>query len=241
MGFTKLWRKRWYLRAFFPSLVFNLRHLPFSQAWRVPIFLYKAKLRGNSGRFIIRGKIKTGMVRLGRNMINIYPNTGIVLQNHGTIIFNGRTVVGNDSAIAVGGGGVLEFGSRFLATCGLKLVCYHSVKLGDNMLVGWNTMIIDTDFHALKRQDTGAKSPGGYGPIVVGDDVWIANGCKLYKNTAVPAKCVVGADTILRKPVDCPSGSLITNRIDTSVRTTGYYHDCNDDSIAYPVSGAGGR
>lgn len=27
---------------------------------------------------------------------------------------------------------------------------------------------------------------GGYGPISVGHDVWIANGCKIYKNVSIP-------------------------------------------------------
>lgn len=231
MGFRKLWKKRWYVRAFFPSLVFNLLHLPLRQAWKVPVFLYKAKLRGNSGKFIIRGRVKTAMVRLGRNVVDIYPDSGIVLQNNGTIVFNGRVVIGNDSALAVSPGATLEFGRNFFATCGLKTVCSNSVKFGDNVLIGWNTMVVDTDFHALKHLQTGIKTQNSTGPVAVGDDVWIANGCKLYKTTSVPSRCVVGADTILRSRVECPEGSLITNERLTTVKITGYYHDRCDDAI----------
>lgn len=68
----KLWKKGIF-RALPYSIWFNLRHLPLRQAIHLPILLYKAKVRGN-GRFIIEGKIKPGMIRLGFYSIGIFPN-----------------------------------------------------------------------------------------------------------------------------------------------------------------------
>lgn len=70
----------------------------------------------------------------------------------------------------------------------------------------------------------------------MGHDVWIANGCKIYKNVSVPHTCVVGADTILHKPIQCAPYSLITNKIETSVKTIGAYLDRNDDKPNYQTS-----
>lgn len=229
--FSKIKKHMWMVRAFLPSLVFCLKHLPLSQAVKLPILLYKPSLGDNTGKFIINTPVRFGMIRLGTRIVGIYPNSGIILDNRGTILFNGSCTIGNDSAISIGNTGTLELGNRFAATCGLKLACYHSVRCEDNVLIGWNTLISDTDFHSLININGGATK--GFGPIKIEHDVWIGNGCKIYKNSRIPHSCVVGADTILHKPVDCKPYSLIINKTDISVRTTGYFHDCDKDKIYY--------
>lgn len=215
-------------------MLFNFRHLSFHQACHLPVLLYKADLRNTSGKFKITVPVRFGMIRLGVESVSIFPNTGIMIENRGTIVFNGKAYIGNNSAISLGKTGILEFGDNFSATTGLKLACYHSISFDRNVLVGWNAQIVDTDFHALKNVKSGGGVKNkGYGPVRIGHDVWIANGCKIYKNVSIPDSCVVGADTILHKAVECPPNSVITNKIETSIRTTGIFHDRNDDRIEY--------
>ena len=227
----KIHRNRWMLRALLPSLVFNFKHLPFSQARKLPILLYKADLRNTKGKIIISTPVRFGMIRLGVESVSIFPNNGVMIENRGKIIFHGNTMIGNNSAISLGEKGVVEFGDNFMATTGLKLVCYDSVSFDRNVLIGWNVQIVDTDFHMLKNVNGGGKK--GYGPIRVGSDVWIANGCKIYKNVTIPSLCVVGADTILHKGIKCPPYSLITCKMETEVCTQGFYLDRNDNEIQY--------
>ncbi|MDE6654653.1 MAG: hypothetical protein K2K37_09740 [Muribaculaceae bacterium] len=171
------------------------------------------------------------MIKLGIHIVSIFPNNGIMLENLGCIRFKGETTIGGNSAISVGKDGYLELGDRFNANTGLRIACYHNISFGENVLVGWNTQVIDTDFHTLTSAETGWKSKG-YGPVKIGHDVWIANNCRIYKNVSVPHSCVVGADTILHKAVDCPPRSLITSKIETTI-TTGIYRDSTDDKIHY--------
>lgn len=228
----KLWKKRWILRALFPSIVFNLRKLPFRQACRLPILLYKPRILKCDGEFVINGPVKFGLVRLGVNSVSIFPNSGITLENRGKIVFNGSVEIGNASAISVGKSGVLRFGDGVSVTTSLKLACYDSVDIQDNVLIGWNCLICDTDFHKLKYVDA-ERVTKGYGKIIVGHDTWIANGCKLYKNTIIPPKCVVGADTILHSSVECEPCSLITSNAEVVIRKTGLYLDREDNKIDY--------
>lgn len=53
--------------VFFKTLFFNFYHLPFMQAIKFPIWLYKAKLYDCfSGKVVINSKeIRPGMIRLG--------------------------------------------------------------------------------------------------------------------------------------------------------------------------------
>lgn len=230
----KIKRDKWMIRAFIPSLIFNLRHLPFSQARHLPIMIYKGKFMNNTGKFIIEGDVHFGMIELGRYRVSLFPSNGIVVENRGVIVFRGKAIIGNDSAITLGETGRLEFGKNFSSSAGLKIACYDSISFGDNISIGWNTMIVDTDFHSLKSVENGEKSPKHcYAPISIGDSTWLGNGCKIYKGVTIPAFCVVGADTISHKKVECAAYSLITDARDLRARYTGYYRDKSDDKVEY--------
>lgn len=228
---NKIWDNRWILRSLLQSVYFNFRYLPMRQAWKLPILFYKPKKLKCTGKFEFNCPIKFGMIKLGVNLVSIYPDSGIKFENKGKIIFNGKLTIGNNSAISVGKSGTLTFGDDVLATCSLKLACYNSITFEDNVLIGWDCLFIDTDFHKLTSI---RPCPGkAYGPIHVGHNTWIATGCKLYKNATVPPECVVGADTILHKPVGCAPKSLISNEHKTIVHSTPVYLDKTQAEIIY--------
>lgn len=180
---------------------------------------------------MINAPIRRGMIRLGANLVSIYPANGVRFENKGTIIFTGKATIGNDSYISVGESGVLEIGDNLVATASLKLVCYHRVRIERDVLIGWSCMICDTDFHRLTRHD-GMLSKG-YGSILIGHGTWIANNCKIYKNVEIPAECVIGADTILYKKFPCQPHSLICNNREIEIRATDIVHDSANDRITY--------
>lgn len=220
------------IRIILSSIIFNFRHLPCKQAIRLPILLYKPRFLGNPGKIVIEAPVKFGMIKLGFNSVSIYPFSGIALQIKGTIIFKGSAYIGNNSTIAVGEGGLLVIGDKFSASTTLKLVCYNSIYIDAGTLIGWNVMITDSDFHSIKNESTGEKLQGT-APISIGKNVWIANGCKLYKNSQIPPGCVIGADTVVHKPIDCPPRSLIISKSNFIIKP-GFYRDAKDDAISYP-------
>lgn len=228
----KLWRNRWVLRSLPSSIYLNFHYLPFRQAVKLPILTYKPKLDSCKGTVTIEGPIRFGMIKLGAYTVSIYPNNGIMFSNRGKIIFNGETRIGNDSAISVNETGTLTFGEHFSATCGFRVACYNSISFDRRVLVGWNCMFSDTDFHLLKNI-SGHKRGIGYGPISIGHDCWIANGCKIYKNVTIPHSCVVGADTALVRAVDLKPYSLICNDTPVKVKVEGVWHDLDDNIIVY--------
>ena len=229
----KIWKFRWIVRAFLPSVIFNFRHLPFSQAVKLPILLYKGEDLGGGGTYAIEGPVKFGMIVLGQRIVDLYPNTGITFTNSGNITFKGKIIIGNDSAVSVGPSGSLSFGDDIICSAGFKIACYSSTTIGDEVRIGWNTQILDTDFHLLKTI-SGEKCRGkGYAPVIIGKGVWIANSCKLYKGTVIPHSCVVASDTVLRGAIPCEPYSVLCNERKTIVRTTGVYRDLKDDRITY--------
>lgn len=228
---NKIREKKWIFRSLLQSICFNFRHLPLRQAWKLPILFYKPQNLKCTGKIEFNCPVRFGMIRLGINLVSIYPNSGIRFENNGKIIFNGKLTIGNASAISVGESGTLTFGSDVVVTCAMKLACYDRITFEDNVLVGWDCLFIDTDFHQLTSVPP--RPYKAYGPIHVGHNTWVATGCKFYKNASVPPECVVGADTILHQPVDCPPKSLISNERKTVVHSTSVYLDRNQDTIIY--------
>ncbi len=148
--FRYLHEDRWMLGNYPYTLFFNFRYLPFKQAVHVPILIRKPHIH-------VRGKIKItapyishGMIKLGKNAVNIYEDSGITMNIYGEIIFGGCATIGNHSFISVSKSGVLEIGEKFRSTADLKLVCYNSIKFHDNVLIGWNCLFTDTDLLKCK-------------------------------------------------------------------------------------------
>lgn len=52
-------------------LYFNFKYLPFRQALKIPILLYKPHFMGLSGKINIEGPISFGMISLGFNHVPI--------------------------------------------------------------------------------------------------------------------------------------------------------------------------
>lgn len=96
--FNKVWKYKRYLRNIIQSIYFNFHYLPFNQAIKIPILLYKPRFLELHGNIKINGNIKCGMIKLGFTGVSLYPNSGVTIENHGgTIIFNGSCFIGNNS------------------------------------------------------------------------------------------------------------------------------------------------
>jgi len=227
----KIWKERWMLRSLIYTIYFNFHYLPFKQAIILPIWLYKPQLKKCGGivKICKQGGVKTGMIRLGPQGVSIYPNNGIMWENRGTFIFEGRACIGGNSFISTGQKAIVTIGENFLATTSLKLCSFYKISIGDRCTIGWNCLIMDTDLHTLTRQD-GTKSKG-YGPIKIGNDNWIANNCSIYKNTTIPNKIVVSANTaIATSCIQFPEYSVIGNKHELKIISHGYL-DKKDDKI----------
>lgn len=216
------------------SIWFNFRHLPFKQAVKLPIFVCNPRISGK-GRYIINGEIKTRMIQLGFPKISIFRGTGINIENRGTIIFNGSATFGANSGISVGNSGQFIIGDRFVNTYGMKVVCYHEIAIGEKVRIGWESLLCDTDLHSLKSED-GLKHAKGFGGIKIGNEVWIGSFCKIYKNSEIPRRCTVAANTLINKKIECQPYSLIYSGGGIKVKYTGFYRDIDDDKIDYTLS-----
>lgn len=197
-----------FIRAIPVSIIFCLRYLPFKQAIRIPIFLYKPDFQNLKGRVEIAANyIKPGMIRLGFRSTTLFPNCGIMWNVEGRVVFKGSCTIGNDSYILCGKSGNLIFGDNFNATGGFRVASYCKVEFGKNVLVGWGSVILDTDFHPLFDIRL-SEYKKAYGDVNIGDGNWFACYCMVLHSVTTPKNCVFGARSFLARSISYSENCL---------------------------------
>lgn len=147
----------------------------------------------------INGEIKFGMIRMGRYGIYVYPNDGIYWENRGgTVIFDGKAILGNSTFLSFGKKTSVTFGEDFVATAALKLVSVHGITFGRGARVGWECLIMDTSFHPLYDLNTKQYTKAG-GKIEIGDYNWFGTQCKVMHSVKTPERCIFGMNTVVTR------------------------------------------
>lgn len=103
------------------------------------------------------------------------------------------------------------------------LMCEESISIGNHVAIGWNSYIMDADFHPLepvqRLADVFAISPLGVSaelerahvptaPVVIEDDVWIGPGCMVFKGVRIGAGSFVEPGSVLTSSVPARSRVL---------------------------------
>ncbi len=213
------------LRSLLPTLFFNFRFLPFEQAIKLPIILYKPHFAKLSGKIRIdSNRIYPKMIMLGRNRIPFYPNNGVYMNIEGTLTFKGACDIGNDSKISVG-----QNAENYSATSSLKLTCSKHIRFSKNVTVGWDCIFMDSDFHRLTKVVGGYTK--GIGEILIGSNNWFCCKNVVLKNTVTPDFCTVAANTVLNKDyLQHGTNILLGNDNEVIVRAEGIYLDPKDEN-----------
>ena len=164
--------------------------------------LYKPKLYSCKGKVVIMpkdGRIWHGMIKLGYNLVSVYPNSGVMWENKGgTIIFRGKCTIGNDTYLSFGENTVVDFGDDFRNRAGAKIISYRGIKFGQCTSMGWGVLCMDTNFHSLYDIVTKEfKASSGF--IEIGDYNWFGAQCKIMHSTITPERCIWGMGTIVTR------------------------------------------
>ena len=179
------------------TLRFNFHYFPFKTAIRCPIIVSKrVYLRELHGKVTIPENAETGSIRLGFGDVGHYDRkrSRTIWQVSGEVDFKGKASIGHGSKISVRG--KLTLGDKFNITAESTVVCAREITFGDDCLVSWDVLVMDSDEHPVYNKE--GERINEDRPIVVGNHVWI--GCKsiLLKGAEIPDNTVLAAGTQLR-------------------------------------------
>ncbi len=169
--------------------------------WRVPVRLAFA-LRGWAwpkrlkilGPIVLRGR---GALVLGSGVkivsLSRYNPAGV---NHPTVL----TVLK---------GARMTIGDR-VGMSGAAIFCATGIEIGNDVQIGANANIYDTDFHALDHIDRrlGRNTPTA--PVYIGDDVWIGANVTVLKGVNIGKRAVIAAGSVVTShiPADTVAGGV---------------------------------
>ena len=101
----------------------------------------------------------------------------------------------------------LEVGSDFAMTGG-TLCAAKSIVIGNNVTVGANTTVVDTDFHPLPPDQRKVNSSEGRSAaVLIEDDVFIGMNCLVLKGVRIGRGSVIGAGSVVAQ--DVPAGVIV--------------------------------
>lgn len=180
------------------TLYFNFRCLPLRTALVMPIFVSRhvvcKRLRG---KVILKTPARTAMIRIGYGDVAVFDRrrSRTIWSNAGRVVFAGRADIGHGSRISVEAGGELWLGDRFHINAESTIVCKKGVRFGDDCLLSWDVLVMDSDYHKLLAKDGSHRNPDE--EVVVGDHVWIGCRCLLNKGTRIASGSVVAAQSVV--------------------------------------------
>lgn len=138
---------------------------------------------------------RRGVVTIGENCsINSGENANIIGRQQKTIFWVE---------------GILTIGNNLGMSCS-ALICNHEIEIGNNVTIGGNTVIYDTDFHSLnpilrlnKKED---KKNAKWGKVTISDNAFIGSHTTILKGVTIGKNAIVGACSVVAK--DIPSDEI---------------------------------
>lgn len=113
------------------------------------------------------------------------------------------------SMICVEDGAIIDIGD----SCGFSSVClwaHESIKIGSNVNIGADSILMDSDAHSLFYMDRHDVENDfrnkKNGPIVIDDDVLIGTRCIILKGVHIGARSIIGSGSIVVN--DIPNDSI---------------------------------
>lgn len=125
----------------------------------------------------------------------------------------GRGCTMDSVTFAVGESGQLIIGDGCYFSSAV-LLCDLRIEIGQQVCIGWNVTVADSDFHplepALRLQDAIACSPGASGlprppvatrPVIIEDFVWIGPAATILKGVRLGMGCVIEPGAVVTHDV----------------------------------------
>ncbi len=202
--------KRYLETSIIKTLVFNVHYFGIKTIFE-PYVLVSRNVRFQKLKGTVRiDNPKLGSVKLGFGYVGIVDKRYIrtLWENTGVILFEGSANLGLGTKIACSG--QLTIGNEMSVNANSSIVCFDSVKIGKQVLISWDCLIMDTDFHKIiDLSDNGVINPNE--EIVIGDSVWIGCRSMVFKGSVIPNNSIIAAGSTVTKTLDEENAVYISN------------------------------
>jgi acetyltransferase-like isoleucine patch superfamily enzyme len=183
-----------------------------ARAWgRLRRLMDGIRLRCASGDHL---RLGSRIVMYGFPSLNLHPDSRVEIGDD--VILCSRS---QDTALAlnhpvklstIAAGASLTIG-RDSGISGATIVCAKSIRIGVEVLLGANVVIVDTDFHPIvpqNRRHSDDASRIGVAPVEIGDNVFVGMEAVVLKGVRIGRDSVVAARAVVTRG-DYPDGAIL--------------------------------
>lgn len=177
------------------TIILNIKLFPFKVAIKLPIKVLNRIDISNlkRGSVAIEGEIRRFMIVLGGNGtegINERRRNFLRIDNGGKLILKGSANFAEGISIRISKNGKLIIGNNFTCNKNCFISCDDIVEIGNNVLLGWNVNIRDSDGHEIydllsKEKNISVKK------VDIGNSVWIGANVHILKGSIIRDESVV--------------------------------------------------
>ena len=167
----------------------------------IPLFSPYAKILlylngANVGKGLdVKGFIKVIVTRRGKLQIgkNLHINSG-----------NNFNIIGRQQKNTFWIEGILTIGNN-VGMSSSAIICKYIINIGDNVTIGGNTVIYDTDFHSLNPLDRQNKTHDKLNakklPVIIQNNVFIGAHTTILKGVTIGENSIIGACSLVSKSI----------------------------------------
>lgn len=182
------------------TLVFNFIMLPFSQAIKLPIFIYgKVRFVSLNGKIVITNKVTTKMIKIGVNQDSFSGNAkcgSLVLMKNSCIEFRGPCIISIGSVFRISG--KLSIGSGSFFGSESKVFCDYKIFLGQYFRSTFQCCLMDSNFHPTIDLITKNIQPINR-RISIGKYNWVGNRTNIMPGTKTGDNVIITSKSLLNK------------------------------------------
>ena len=183
------------------TLLFNFRTMPFKVAIKLPVFIYgKVDTYQLKGQVVFQGcEVKRGIIKMGLNKEFLGTVKGaslIVLYPNSKLIFTGKSEFSSNFLIRTGEGAELIIGKDTFFGSSVKLVCIKKIVIGHYSRIGFESQLIDSNFHYTYNLEKKIVNPRE-SEIVIGDYNWIGNRTTISKGANTNSFTIIANSSIV--------------------------------------------
>ena len=143
--------------------------------WRKAVFKRQIGCKHNNFSLVGKVTLINRNIKLGRN-VTIYPDC----------MFFGDGLIQIGDNVDIGNGTII-----YASKCG------GGVRIGSDTIIAAQCYIIDMD-HGLHKDNLIRNQENTVKAISIGEDVWIAAGCKILKGSVIDDGAVIGAQSVVK-------------------------------------------
>lgn len=176
------------------SILYNGLWLGFEGLKKIPILIYNDVDILSLGKMEIEGDMHFGMIKIGIWKPKAHCKTRWINNSkvifHGDIIIRGGTTLENE--------GVIEFGKYIMVGESVKIMCQKRIVIEDYASIGFESTIMDTDFHYMLDTEKMTVSDCKK-EVYISKGTWISSYCKIMKGTQLPENSIVAGSSMVNK------------------------------------------